>query len=193
MRYFYLCLVALLITGSLSARGFKGYLITKNNYHLTGFIEQVAYTPFGIDLMFTNDFGTTYTIHPALVRGFAFLDESQQVQVYISQFYEDRWYFLRIEFDGEYAGLLEAPDLGDKLVKSRLGGAQSIQRYWLRIGQRTYQPVPRWGYRKQMRRLLGERLSVLDGKIGRAGYRYRDLPDIVREYNEKRVKRKKRI
>lgn len=172
---------------------FKGYLITKNNYHLTGFINSVSVTPFGLSVQFTNDFGNRYDIHPALVRGFAFQDGSN-VKVYVSHFYEGHWLFLETVYEGEVLSLFQAPDLEEKWVNGAIRQPTTfiMERFWLKRRQREIYPINRFGFRKQMRRLLGDNARALQDELGKQNFRYRDLLDIVKSYNERYHRSKQR-
>lgn len=193
MRYSFTLFLLLGCLLSGWSANFKGYLITKNNYHLTGFINSVSTTAFGLSVQFTNDFGNRYDIHPALVRGFAFQDGSS-VKVYVSHYYEGHWLFLETIYEGEILSLFQAPDLGEKWVDDSIRQLTgfTIERYWLKRRQRDIFPINRFGFRKQMRRILGDNARALQDELGKNNFRYRDLLDIVKTYNERYRRAKQR-
>jgi hypothetical protein len=193
MRRLYLsALFALCLFGGLSAAAYKGYLVTKNNFHLTGFVQEVTYTPATITVTFANDFGNVYQIHPALVKGFAFVKDNQLFS-YVSRYYRGQWYFLEVITDGELLSLYEIPPTSASWVDGSFQALSllDLDRFWVQLRRQAIQPVKRWGFRKQMRRLLTLRQPELSRKIGSSGYRYRNLPEIVAECNE-RFRRKRR-
>lgn len=193
MRKVYLPLfLVLFFSSSLFAASYKGYLVTKNNFHLTGFVQEVTYTPGTITVTFANDFGNVYYIHPALVKGFAFVKDNQLVS-YVSRYHQGQWYFLEVITDGELISLFEIPPTSAAWVDDTFQSvtALDLDRYWVQIRRQAVQPVRRWGFRKQMRRLLSLRQPELSRKIGSSGYRYRDLQQIIAECNE-RFRRKSR-
>jgi hypothetical protein len=190
-RYLFFLLL-LFVVGSGWAASYKGYLVTKNNFHLTGFVQEVTYTPGTILVTFANDFGNVYYIHPALVKGFAFVKDNSLVS-YVSRFHEGQWYFLEVVSDGELLSLFEIPPTSASWVDGSLQRLTLLEldRYWIQLRQQPIQPVRRWGFRKQMRRVLALRQPELSRKIGTSGYRYRNLPEIIAECNE-RFRRKRR-
>lgn len=193
MRKLYLfSFFVLLLSSPGYAASYKGYLVTKNNFHLTGFVQEVSYAPGTILVTFANDFGNVYYIHPALVKGFAFVKDNTLVS-YVSRFHNGRWYFLEVVSDGELLSLFELPPTTASWVDGSLQRLTVLEldRYWIQLRQQPVQPVRRWGFRKQMRQLLALRQPDLSRKIGTNGYRYRNLPEIVSECNE-RFRRKRR-
>ena len=98
-----------ILCGTLSAQNSEaltGYIVTKNNYHLTGAIGLIEHTQYGSMVEFINDFGTPYFLHPALIRGFVFF-EGPAISAYESKYYRNTWMFLRLQYSGENISLLQ--------------------------------------------------------------------------------------
>ena len=184
----------LFLTSGLSAASYKGYFVSKKNFHLTGFVQEVTYTPGTITVTFANDFGNVYYIHPALVKGFAFVKDNKLVS-YVSRYYEGQWYFLEVIADGELMSLFEIPPTSASWVDDTFQSvtALDLDRFWIQVRRQAVQPVRRWGFRKQMRRLLALRQPEVSRKIGSSGYRYRDLLQIVAECNERYRRKSRRL
>lgn len=172
-----------------------GYIVTKNNHHLTGAIGLIEHTEYGSMVEFINDFGTPYFLHPALIRGFVFY-EGPAVNAYESKYYRNRWMFLRLQFSGDNISLLQTPE---KMVKYEWYNGQLISRskrvvqYWLELPGNRIVPLKRLGFRPQMRRLLSDIAPKLARKIGKRGYRFKDLYTILQEYDRECAKGKRRL
>ncbi len=185
MRFLYTLLLTLAFSWMLSATdSYKGYLITKDNIQLTGFVNTVSITALGTLLEFTNDFGTTYIIHPALVKGFAF-KEGDQTYVFLSRFYKKQWYFLEVKYLGPLLSLYEAPEPDDNWVISLSDGFNNIpaERFWIQKRDGPITPVPKFGFRRKMRKYMGDQLDLMDSDMEKKNFRYRNLLEIVKQIN----------
>ncbi|MEL6972653.1 MAG: hypothetical protein AAFO02_20985, partial [Bacteroidota bacterium] len=63
MRYIYLAFFlffSLSVVSAQSPNALSGYIVTKNNYHLTGAIGVIEHSRVGSMVEFINDFGTPY-------------------------------------------------------------------------------------------------------------------------------------
>ncbi len=190
-------LTLLLIIGSvflIQARSYQGYLVTKNDFHLTGHINVIRYEPQRIVVEFVNDFGDVYQIHPALVKGFSFTEDGQTYN-YISRFHENRWLYLEVMHLGRYLSLYQAPPTSERWVDGRmLGVIPAVEQYWLQFRRGEVEPVRRGGFKRQIRKLFeGQEIDDFSGKLGKSGYKYRNLYDIVVEYNELAGRRRGRL
>ncbi|MEL6657567.1 MAG: hypothetical protein AAFY48_22905 [Bacteroidota bacterium] len=198
MRYIYLAFFLLFNLSILSAQSpdaLSGYIVTKNNYHLTGAIGVIEHSRIGSMVEFINDFGTPYYLHPALIKGFVFY-EGPAVHAYESKYYRKQWMYLRVQYAGNNVSLLQTPetlidyDWVDGKVVSR---SRKITQYWVEISGNRIQPLRRFGFRWQMRRLMEEKAPRLARKIGKRGYRFKDLYSILEEYDRECAKGKRRL
>ena len=194
MRYiFTLFLVAgyWLTAGAVELRGF---LLTKDNYQLTGYFNLISYAPTGNLITFTNDFGDVYAIHPQLVKGFGFSLEGRNYR-YISRFHEGQWFFLQLEQDGRALRLYSLPDGSDRWVDDTMLRLFTVPppAYWFEYGKQQLLGVPRAGFKRTLREFFAETAPGLAARIGKKGYRYRDLREIVLEYNELRGRKRRRL
>lgn len=176
------------------AESFRGFLLTKDNYRLTGYINKIEYSFTGIVIQFTNDFGDRYNIFPNLVKGFGFTANDGEQHRYISYYHEGRWLFLRSsQATAKRLQLLYAPKGPKGLVDDNFQAyfEYPIPEYWLQVRGEPLLPVERTSFRRDLRAYLAPTAPDLAMKIGKKGYRYRDLEFIVEEYN-KRAKRSSR-
>lgn len=187
----------LLIIGCwLSAEGaeLRGFLLTKDNYQLTGYFNVIRYAPTGNLITFTNDFGDVYSIQPQLVKGFGFSLEGRNYR-FISRFHEGQWFFLRLEQDGKALRLFSLPDGRDNWVDDTMLQLFTVPppTYWFEYGEQQLLGIPRVGFKKTLRDFFNETAPGLASRIGKKGYRYKDLYEIVLEYNDLRGSRRRRL
>lgn len=180
--------------GKLSAESLRGFLLTKDNYHLTGYVNQINYVVTGLQIEFTNDFGDRYVIYPNYVKGFGYTKDGETFR-YVSKYHEGRWYFLRTIETKKRMDFYRLPDGSQRWVDDRLLAALSspIPQYWIQIKGQKLLGIQRARFKKTLREYLEETAPELARKIGSKGYRYRNIQDIVRFYNEKKRHRTKRL
>ena len=170
---------------SLQAESLRGFLLTRDNYQLTGYFNVLSYSPTGNLITFTNDFGDVYSIHPMLVKGFGFSKDGTSFR-FVSRFHEGQWFFLHEEVSGRSLSLYRLPDGSNNWVDdSMLRLFQTPPpTYYLLYGDREILPIPRTGYKRTLKEFLEKRSPALASKIGKRGFRYRDLANIVIQFNE---------
>mgnify|MGYP001166049811 CR=1 FL=1 len=166
-----------------------GFIITKNNRQLTGKIEAIMHTELYSLVTFTNDLGTTYYLSPQLIKGFVFKNKDGQRIQFESKFNKGRWVFLRVLILDEYLKMFQAPGRANALWINLSQQASSLEgadcdEVWLEFRGDNVFRVGRLNFRKKMRNKLLLRQPSMGNKIGKEGYRYRDLEKIVREYND---------
>lgn len=173
----------------------KGYLHTKNNYKLTGTIGRVDHGTEGSKVLFVNDFGTPYSIHPQLIKGFAFVNEGVMT-AYESKYWDGHWMFLSVSYAGDNVRLLKTPDkiLDLSLLEATKAGSKNkIKTYWIELPGHRIQPVKKWGFKRQMKRLTRDIAPKLAKQIGKKGYRYKNLVTILEIYDVEWSKGKRRL
>jgi len=195
MRYVYTILLAFFLSVSLSAEAYRGFLLTKDGHQLTGYFNVMEYSPTGNFITFTNDFGDIYSIHPMLVKGFGFSEEGTNFR-YVSRFHEGQWFFLREEMAGRYLRLYRLPDGNDRWVDDRvlrLFSNPPPTFYISYEGGKKLLSVPRSGFKRNLRDFFAEASPELAEKIGKKGYRYKDIYAIVGEFNELSGRQRRRL
>jgi hypothetical protein len=191
--YFLFLLFCIAFCSTAYAANFRGFLLTKDNYRLTGYINKIEYSISGIVIQFTNDFGDQYNIYPNLVNGFGFSNGGETFR-YVSRYYEGRWLFLRALESGKRLNLFRAPDGNQRWVDDSFQAilANPISDFWLQPRGQKIIPLQRIGFKRQLRQLLAESAPALANKIGKKGYRFKNIQEIVVMYNNsaKRSRRK---
>ncbi len=188
MKYCY-ALILLLFGLAVTLRGgdlYRGYLVTKNGKQLTGYLGNIQHNGGESRVVFVNDFGTPYKIHPALIRGFVFRKDERWI-AFESKRNRRNWMFLRVVYKGDRVSLYKAPEERQGLVVGSNGVAlqtYTTHEYYIELNDRQPYRLRRWGFRRRMRRLLNKRAPELAEKIGQKGYRFDNLEKIVKEFNE---------
>jgi len=183
LRFLLALAIFIFLKVSVFAAG-KGYLITKDDKYITGQVMSVSYTLEGSEVLFKNDFGDLYEIHPFLIKGFVYRDKEETLE-YESKFNGQNWLFLKIEVGGRGIRMYEKNSVAVTNVPglNYTVTTQSAKEYWLeREGGLPFQ-IYLLGFRKLMRNAIAD-YPELAVKIGQKGYRYRNLKTILKEYNE---------
>lgn len=181
--------------GAQNTNALTGYIVTKNNYHLTGAIGLIEHTQYGSMVEFINDFGTPYFLHPALIKGFVFF-EGPAVTAYESKYYRNSWMYLRLLYAGDNISLLQTPETivkyewfnGELITHDR-----KIVQYWVDLPGDRILPLKKLGFRRQMKRLMSDNAPKLSRLIGKKGYRFKDLYTILEAYDKECAKGKRRL
>jgi hypothetical protein len=168
---------------------YQGYLVTKNNFRLTGYIGSMDIDERGTQIKFVNDFGTPYKIYPALIKGFVYY-QGPMMQAYESKFYRNHWMFLSVEYAGENVRLLKTPDKQNIYSRSI---NREVKRYWLETPTLGVIPIPRLGFRRYMRKIIGDVSPELAQKIGKKGYRFKNLYEIMAAFDAESGRDKRRL
>ena len=194
MKYAYLLLFFLCLGTSVRAAELRGFLLTKDGYQLTGYLERIQYSPTGNEIRFVNDFGDTYIIHPFLVSGFGFTHEGTSYR-FVSRFHEGQWFFLQEKADGRTLRLYRLPESSDSWVDDSLLRLFTVPppTFYLEYGRGQLMGVPRTGFRRAMREFFNVVSPAMAKKVGTKGYRYRDLALIVAEVNEMSARQRRRL
>ncbi|MCB0587439.1 MAG: hypothetical protein KDD06_19250 [Phaeodactylibacter sp.] len=198
MKQLYAILFAMLFAASGLCNGpARGYIVTKNGKRLTGYIGEVYHSQFRSIVVFINDFGSTYNIEAERIRGFVFFD-NEGYTAFESKNFRGRWYFLRILEKGVALNLYQSPEeqynirFDNGVLQASI---HNVTEFWIESRARK-RPVRlnRLNFRRKMRRLF-RKIDAPDyrDKIGAEGYHFRDLADIVREYNREQSLNKREI
>ena len=187
MKKLYLTLLAFCIISIASASTvFQGYLITKSGDRLTGYFTNIVYTGYYSQVVFINDFGTAYEIQPELIKAFVFRKENDFL-VYESKRLGGNWVFLKVLYKGDGLNLYRSPENRTRFIvagrKVETKEYKAEEYYVQKPGSRLKR-LRKLNYRKRLRKLMKERAPELAKKIGSKGYKFADLPTIIREYND---------
>jgi hypothetical protein len=184
-KLYFIILSLILFSQVLSADVFRGYIVTKSGTHLMGYIGHIMHSNYRCDVVFINDFGTPYRIHPALIRGFVF-KKGNEIAVYESKFDRRNWMFLKVLYKGEGMSLYKAPE--ERTQMALIGGRLQTtivrsHEYWMELKGRQLMRIKRPGYKDRFRKLIEKHAPDLAEKIGQKGYKFKDIMKIVEEFN----------
>lgn len=192
MKKLYFLLISLFIfSSSASAESYKGYIITHSGTRLTGMISTIFHSDFGSELTFINDFGTSYQIHPALIRGFAFKKSEGINTLYESRYCQGNWVFLEVIYRGLEMSLYKAPE--ERLSIANGFDKIRLEEYFVEVPGRHMVALTRHRYKSRFRRLVKKSEPELAKKIGKPGYRFKDLVKVIEEFNEMKRARTYRL
>ncbi len=175
--------IAIFLKVFLFAAG-KGYLITKDDKYITGEVVAVNYTLSDSELVFMNDFGDLYQIHPYLIKGFVYREKEETVE-YESKFNGKNWLFFKLEVGGRGIRMYQMNSVvtAKNLDSSSIVETQVSKEFWLeKEGEKPFK-IYRIGFRPAMRKLTSD-FPELSNLIGEKGYRYKNLKTILVEYNK---------
>jgi len=165
---------------------FHGYIITKNGKRLTGYFTEVIYTGYSSQVVFINDFGSSYQISPELIRAFVYRKKNDYL-VYESKRLNTAWVFLKVVFKGDDLLLYRSPEYLTKFIV----GYEKIETqkfeandFFIQKPGGKLRRLRKINYRKRLRKLIRKRAPELAEKIGSKGYKFANLFDIMLEYNE---------
>ena len=198
MKQIYIILFAMCIVATgLCKDPARGYIVTKNGKQLTGYIGELYHSQFQSIIVFINDFGSPYNIEAERIRGFVFVDEKGYT-AFESKNCRNRWYFLRILEKGAAVNLYQSPE-EEYAFRFENGiltaSSRNITEYWLEMhGRKQPVRIHRLNFKRKLKRLFKkEDAPEYREKIGKEGYRFRDLPSIIKEYNKDRSLNKREI
>lgn len=166
---------------------YEGYIVTLDGKKLTGRIGEIFYSDELSIVLFVNDFGTPYHLQAQLITGFVFEREQELVE-YESLFKnKDRaWTFFKVMHRGAVLSLFKSPEEKVEFTLSEegmTGRKIATNEYWLKMkGERSFK-LNRLGYKRVLKKHLQNYPSVTK-KIGKQGYRFKDLEAIVQEVND---------
>ncbi|MEL6941490.1 MAG: hypothetical protein AAFO82_02390 [Bacteroidota bacterium] len=172
---------------SLNDETYKGYIVTLDGKKLTGRIGEIFYSDELSIVLFINDFGTPYHLQAELITGFVFEREQELVE-YESLFKNKArtWTFFKVMHRGAVLSLFKSPEekLEFTLSEDGMTGQKiNTNEYWLKMkGERSFK-LNRLGYKRVLKKHLYNYPSVTK-KIGKPGYKFKDLETIVQEVND---------
>jgi hypothetical protein len=172
---------------AIAAMPARGYIVTKDQKMLTGYIADVYQTTDQSIVVFINDFGTPYFIQAELILGFVYREgEEGEYVTYISLPTQRRSStFLRIVEQGRFSLFLAPEHHVRASIDQGVIFAQSYQvtEYWLLAAGEAPMRLRRSNYKRKLKRLLRPSAPEMVGQIGREGFKFQDLPAIIRSYN----------
>ncbi len=179
----------------LNAEIYNGYIVTKDGVRLTGQVGNLNQSYRSITINFINDFGDSYYLAPELIKGFVLQQDSNLI-AFESKFdvEEERWSFMQVLSKGNglnLYGTVQARSVKKIIYEGEAEEYFKVDDYYLELKGKLPVKVQRFGFRKQMKTYLRRKAPKLAAKIGDKDYRYRDIINIIDEYNTIVKNRKK--
>lgn len=175
---------------------YPGFVLTLNGYQLTGQIGEIMEINGNHSLIFMNDFGTVYNYHPRMIGGFFYKNEAK-AYFYESKFDGKYWLFLQLLFREKGVSLYQVPEIRTQWIYEN-GIARPfyypVLAFFLDFSNLGHPiKLTRATYKKKLVQLFKKRNPVLAGKIGKSGYKFHDLPDIIKQFTQSLMDKEKII
>ena len=186
VRIHFIFLVALIWSSALLANEpGKDFLITLDGSKLTGVIKTITIKQKKTQISFENDFGSRYIVDASTIFGFAF-QEQGEISLFESKFLNGEWQFLRVETRGNAVSLYTSSERQLQFVGSDetpiVVQEQKSPQIWLQFeGEQPFR-VYRFNFRGVLRKRMKSH-PELAKRIGKRGFRYKNLSMIVESYN----------
>lgn len=163
----------------------KDFLITLDGSKLTGIIKTITIKQKKTQISFENDFGSRYIVDASTIFGFAF-QEQGEISLFESKFLNGEWQFLRVETRGNAVSLYTSSERQLQFVGSDetpiVVQEQKSPQIWLQFeGEQPFR-VYRFNFRGVLRKRMKSH-PELAKRIGKRGFRYKNLSMIVDSYN----------
>lgn len=173
---------------------YPGFVLTLNGYQLTGQIGDIMEMNGNHSVIFVNDFGSVYSYHPRMISGF-YLKTETNALFYESKFDGKHWLYLQLLFREKGVSLYQLPVdriqwIYDKGISRPF--SYPVIEYFLDVSNYG-NPIKltRATYRKKLMMLFKKRNLELAAKIGKPGYRFQNLPEIIRQFTQSLLDKEK--
>ncbi|MFZ4375272.1 MAG: hypothetical protein ACOYN9_02870 [Saprospiraceae bacterium] len=184
-----------LFAGNIPLEGlYPGFVLTLNGYQLTGQIGDITEMNGNHSVIFMNDFGSIYSYHPRMISGF-FLKTETNSLFYESKYDGKNWLYLQLLFREKGVSLYQMPVdriqwIYDKGMSRPF--SYPVIEYFLDVSS-LGNPIKltRATYRKKLLMLFKKRNLDLASKIGKPGYRFQNLPEIIRQFTQSLLDKEK--
>ena len=163
----------------------KGFLITLDGTKLTGFIKTVSFSKGKNQIHFENDFGDQFIIEPVTIYGFTF-EENGETVLYESKYLSGEWQFLKVEKKGQALSLYNSAERQlqfSRTNESPIVVEEKNSQIWLQFAGKQPFKIHRLSYKGVLRKRMAS-YPDLAIRIGKRGFRYKDLSNIVDLYNK---------
>jgi len=166
---------------------YPGFVLTLNGYQLTGQIGDIMEMNGNHSVIFMNDFGSIYSYHPRMISGFYMKTETNSF-FYESKYDGKNWLYLQLLFREKGVSFYQMPVdriqwIYDKGISRPF--SYPVIEYFLDVSS-FGNPIKltKATYRKKLMILFKKRNPDLASKIGKPGYRFQNLPEIIRQFTK---------
>ena len=163
----------------------KDFLITLNGSKLTGNILDINLSGDEFEISFENDLGSILSVHPATIYGFAYEDKGE-TSLYESKYLNGEWQFLKVQKKGAALSLYTSSERQLKFTRSNESPIivkEKNPQVWLQFAGEKPFKIYRLNYKGLLRKRMKD-YPDLAKRIGKRGFRYKDLDMIVELYNK---------
>lgn len=157
-----------------------GYIICHGDTRLYGYFGPIQRRGRDVEVLFLNNFGTHYSFHAALMKGYLYLDNDNSVLME-SVMIGRQWYFLELHHVGEQFTLYRTPPEMEANAFRFNNSVSGNREYWLKVRGRYFLNLKRNNYKEKLKRLIRKYDKELASKIGKKGHRFKDIPDIIKQ------------
>ncbi|MEM0993657.1 MAG: hypothetical protein AAGI49_11535 [Bacteroidota bacterium] len=203
MKTLYTLIFTFLFLGTLSIRTaaaapccgdddtYEGYIVTLDGKKLTGQIGEIFFSDEISVVLFINDFGTPYHLQAELITGFVYEKEDELIEYEsLSKGKNQAWSFLKVMHRGAVLSLFKSPEEKTQFTitasendMSMTSRTVNIDEYWLKFkGERSFK-LGKLGYKRKLKQQL-QAYPAIAKKIGKTGYKFQDMEQIVEEVNK---------
>ncbi|MEM9886720.1 MAG: hypothetical protein AAF849_12580 [Bacteroidota bacterium] len=170
---------------------YLGYIVTLDGKKLTGQIGDIFFSDEISVVLFINDFGTPYHLQAELITGFVYEKEEELIEYEsLSKGKNKAWSFLKVMHRGAVLSLFKSPEEKTQFTiveedsnLSMTSRKVEVDEYWLKFkGERSFK-LNKIGYKRKLKQQLQAYPSI-SKKIGKPGYKFKDIAQIVEEVNE---------
>lgn len=184
LKYSLLAILIAIANSFMATNPGKDFLITLNGSKLTGNIKDISLAGSKSQISFENDFGDLYIIHPATIYGFTY-ENNGTISMYESKNLNGEWHFLKVENKGQILTLYTSSER--QLKFSSDGGAptsveEKNPQFWLQFKDEPPFKVFKFNFKNSLRKRMGN-YPELETRLGKKGFRYKNLSAIVDLYN----------
>lgn len=185
----------ILLAGKAPLEGlYPGFVLTLNGYKLTGQIGDIMEMNGNHSVIFMNDFGSIYSYHPRMIGGF-FLKTETNSFFYESKYDGKHWLYLQLLFREKGVSLYQMPvDRVQWIYDKGMAKPFSypVIEYFLDVSS-LGKPIrlTRATYRRKLMTLFKKRNDELALKIGKPGYRFQNLPEIIKQFTQSLLDKEK--
>ncbi len=173
----------------------QGYITTLDGKKILGYIGSINNIEHTSYLYFENDFRTDYNIPPQLIRGFSFWEDSVHF-IFESHYYKRSWIYLQVIYQSDEIVVYQTPNIqinwlwSEGKITPRIAKSNAL---WIRTENKKITKIKKRNYKRKLKKLFKNSSPDLAKMIGQPGYQFQDILDIVKQYNQIQIRKKRSV